>query len=194
MTLVAALTCVSAFSSFGWGILYFFEKPSGLTWRAASVAVLGLFFGGWHLHAIATSTMSWWQVAMGMAAQLASAAIFWSAVRACRRHRLTAIFETDVPVRLVQDGPYRHVRHPFYASYTIFWLGGWVASGSDVALLSLAVMGAIYATGAREEERKFMRSPLAERYAAYQQRVGRWLPKLAFGGRYWPVTERSFPR
>ena len=181
MNIVAALTCVSAFSSFGWGILYFFAKPSGVTWQAAAVAVLGLFFGGWHIQAITISTMAPWRIAVGIIAHLVSATIFWSAVHACRAHRLTAIFEGDLPVRLVQNGPYRRVRHPIYAAYTVFWLGGWVASGSLVTLLSVVVMGAIYAAGAREEERKFMRSALAEEYSAYRQRVGRWLPRLSLG-------------
>jgi protein-S-isoprenylcysteine O-methyltransferase Ste14 len=177
MNIVAAFTCASAFSSFGWGILYFFAKPSGRTWRAAAVALLGLFFGGCQMYAIATSTLHPWRVAVGVFAHLASTTIFWSAVWTCRRHRLTAIFETDLPVELVDNGPYRCVRHPIYAAYTIFWLGGWVASGSSVTLLSVVVMTAIYAVGARAEERKFMRSPLAAQYAAYQQRVGRWFPK-----------------
>ena len=89
-----------------------------------------------------------------------------------------AIFEADLPVRLVQSGPYAYVRHPFYSAYTIFWLGGWVASGSMVALLSVPVMLGIYVQGAREEERKFSRSSFAGEYADYRRRVGAWLPHV----------------
>ena len=177
MHTAAAVVCLAAFSSFGWGVVRFFVKPAGPSGRAVVTAVLGLFFGGWHLYAIATATTAGWRVAVGMAAQAASAMLFWSAVRACRSEPLTAIFEADVPVRLVQAGPYAYLRHPFYAAYSVFWLGGWIASGSLVALASLPVMLAIYVHGAREEERKFARSSLAAEYVSYRRRVGVWLPR-----------------
>jgi len=174
----ATLTCIIVFSSFGWGVLRFFVKPGGPRWQAVITAALGLFFGAWHMLAISTSTTDAWRVALGMAAHVASIALFWSAVRACESRPLTAIFEADLPVRLVRGGPYAYVRHPFYCAYAIFWFGGWVASGSPVALVSIPVMVGIYVHGAREEERKFSRSPLAQQYADYRQRVGAWLPRL----------------
>jgi protein-S-isoprenylcysteine O-methyltransferase Ste14 len=177
MYLLATSTCLAALASFAWGMFCFFSKPSALTWRAGAVAVLGTFFGSWHVHAIAAATVFPWFTATGVVAHLVSIGIFWSAMRACRSHRPTAIFEADMPVCLLETGPYRYVRHPFYSAYTIFWLGGWVASGSGVALLSLVVMAAIYGLGARQEEHKFMRSPLAPRYAMYRRRVG-WWPRV----------------
>jgi protein-S-isoprenylcysteine O-methyltransferase Ste14 len=177
MYLAATLTCVAAFSSFGWGVLRFFVKPAGPTARAVVTAALGLFFGAWHMFAIATAATDGWRIALGIAAHAVSGLLFWGAVRACRSRPLTAIFEADLPVRLVESGPYAYVRHPFYTAYTIFWLGGWVASGSIVTLVSVPVMVGIYVYGAREEERKFSRSPVAAEYADYRRRVGAWLPR-----------------
>ena len=177
MNVAVTLTCIAAFSSFSWGVLRFFLKPAGPSWRAIVTAALGLFFGGWHMVAIATSTVEPWRMAIGMVAHIVAGAVFWAAVRACEAQPLTAIFEADLPRRLVHTGPYAHVRHPFYSAYTIFWLGGWIASGSLVALISVVVMLVIYVQGAREEERKFARSTLAEEYAAYRERVGAWLPR-----------------
>jgi protein-S-isoprenylcysteine O-methyltransferase Ste14 len=177
MTIAATLTCAAAFSSFGWGVLRFFVKPAGPTPRAVVTAALGLFFGAWHLFAIATATTDAWRLMLGIAAHAVSGLLFWSAVRACRSLPLTAIFEADLPVRLVETGPYAYVRHPFYTAYTIFWLGGWVASGSIVTLISVPVMLGIYVHGAREEERKFARSSIAGEYADYRRRVGAWLPR-----------------
>jgi protein-S-isoprenylcysteine O-methyltransferase Ste14 len=175
--IVATLTCIATLTSFGWGVLRFFVKPAGPTWRAVMTAALGLFFGAWQVLAIGTSTTDAWRVALGMAAHTASSLLFWAAVHACKSQPLTAIFEPDLPLRIVQAGPYAYVRHPFYSAYTIFWFGGWVASGSLVALLSVAVMLGIYVHGAKEEERKFSRSPLATEYTGYRQRVGAWLPR-----------------
>ena len=178
MHLASALTCLTAFSSFSWGAVRFFTKPSGLTRRAGATASLGVFFAGWHVYAIATAATSPWRAALGMIAHALAAAIFWTAVRACQSQPLTAIFEDDLPVRLVRRGPYAYVRHPFYTAYTIFWLGGWVASDSLVTLLSVAAMLAIYVRGAMEEERKFSRSALAREYAAYRTRVRAWRPAV----------------
>ena len=181
MFIVATLTCMATLTSFGWAVLRFFVKPAGPTWRAVMTAALGLFFGAWHVVAIATATTEVWRVALGMTAHAAASLLFWTAVRACRSQPLTAIFEPDLPLRVVEDGPFAYLRHPFYSAYTIFWLGGWVASGSLVALCSVAVMLGIYVHGAREEERKFSRSPVAAEYADYRQRVGAWLPRRRVG-------------
>jgi protein-S-isoprenylcysteine O-methyltransferase Ste14 len=174
----ATFTCIVAFSSFAWGVLRFFVKAAGPTWRAVITAALGLFFGVWHMFAIAASTADLWRVVLGMAAHLLSSALFWSTVRACRSRPLSAIFEADLPVHLVHAGPYAYVRHPFYSAYTMFWFGGCVATDSLVALLSVPVMIGIYVHGAREEERKFLRSSLAREYVDYRRRVGAWVPRL----------------
>jgi protein-S-isoprenylcysteine O-methyltransferase Ste14 len=173
---IASTTCLATFASFGWGVLYFFEKPAGVSVRAVMVAVFGLFFGLWDAHAVWVAGSAPWLVVAGVAVNLMSAAIFWSAVRACGPRHLSAIFETDAPTFLVQRGPYQVVRHPFYASYTLFWIAGWIASGSYVALLGVAIMVGYYLQGMREEELKFARSPLAAEYAAYRRRVGALVP------------------
>jgi len=177
MSIAAAIVCLSAFASFGWGVLSFFKKPAGPSRRAMMTAALGVFFGVWQIYEMATATSEAWRVVIGIAAHAASAWLFWSAVKACQSG-LTAIFEADLPIRLVDGGPYAYVRHPFYCSYAIFWLAGWITSGSVVGLLSVLVMAGIYVEGAIEEERKFARSALATRYADYRQRVGACLPRL----------------
>lgn len=183
MYAAATFVCVAVFSSFSWGVLRFFVKPAGQP-RSLVTAALGLSFGVWHAFAIATAATAAWRVALGMAAQMASAALFWSAVRACRSRPLTAIFTPDLPVHVLTVGPYAYVRHPFYVAYTLFWVAGWVMSDSVVALLSVPVMVWIYVEGAREEERKFSRSSLAREYADYRRRVGAWLPRPIRGAGY----------
>jgi protein-S-isoprenylcysteine O-methyltransferase Ste14 len=176
MSFAATLTCLAAFSSFGWGVIRFFTRPSGLTWRAGVVAVLGLLLAGWDLQAIWRSQAGPWMIGAAIVAHVVSMVIFWSAVRACGVQRLSAIFDTDTPVHLVRRGPYRLVRHPFYISYTIFWLAGWLGSGSLVALVGAVAMAGWYLLAIREEERKFAASPLAGEYAEYRRRAGLMWP------------------
>lgn len=178
MNAIALLVWVSAFSSFGWGMLRFFRKPSGLTWRTAFVAVLGLIFGVWHFFAIATSTLDPLRLCIGIVLLSIATTLFWCTVRACGSRRLTAIFENDVPFQLVRRGPYRYIRHPFYASYTMFWLAGWIASDSILALISAGIMLGFYLDAGRKEERKFSSSMLATEYDEYRRHAGLMIPKL----------------
>lgn len=191
MHLTAVLSCLAAFASFSWGVTRFFRKPSGPTAGALAVAILGLGFTVWNVAALARSTAGPALSGMAIAGFLLSTVLFWSAIRACRSTRLTAIFETDVPVQLVRRGPYRWMRHPFYTSYTLFWFACWAGSGSIVSLLAALVMLAFYVQGAREEERKFAASPLAAEYEVYRRRTGLFAPRGARSSRRAAATVRS---
>jgi protein-S-isoprenylcysteine O-methyltransferase Ste14 len=70
------------------------------------------------------------------------------------------------------------VRHPFYASYLLTWLGGAIVSEQGWLFLAPLVMGAIYEHSARAEKAKFLRSALAGEYRRYMQRTGRFLPRI----------------
>ena len=170
MHAAAVITSLAAFASFGWGVLRFFRKPSGPSPRALAVAGFGLGFSVWNIVALAHASAAPIFAGAGIAGHVLATLLFWGAIRACQGRPLTAIFETDQPVHLVRRGPYRWMRHPFYTSYTIFWFSGWIASGSTVSLLAALTMLAFYVQGAREEERKFAASPLAQEYAAYRRR------------------------
>ena len=61
--------------------------------------------------------------AFGLAICLASMWLFYAAIRASREARLKMAFDVENPHGLVTTGPYRYLRHPFYTSYLIFWVG-----------------------------------------------------------------------
>lgn len=119
----------------------------------------------------------WAQVA-GFALQLAGGALFAAAIQASRNARLQFAFTPEKPHGLVETGPYRFVRHPFYVSYIIFWTGWGLATWSIYALISLVILIGLYVAAARDEELKFAQTPLAEAYAAYRRRAGFFWPRL----------------
>jgi protein-S-isoprenylcysteine O-methyltransferase Ste14 len=122
-----------------------------------------------------------WPPAMlaGLVLQLASLWLFWRAIAASRAARLRLAFDPALPGGVVRDGPYRVVRHPFYTSYMLFWIGWSIATWSIWSLPPLLVILAIYVFAARGEEGRFARSPFADEYAAYRQRVGMFWPRLS---------------
>jgi protein-S-isoprenylcysteine O-methyltransferase Ste14 len=86
--------------------------------------------------------------------------------------------------RIIQDGPYRWIRHPSYAGAWLTFvascvlLGSWVAAG-----LAAATLAAAFARRIRCEERL-----MAERcpgYQAYAARTGALLPRV------WPARRPS---
>lgn len=164
-------------ASFGWGMRVFFAQPSGYTSGMKAITACGYAFAVLHLGAIllarSVSRERFWSAAMIYAAGLA---LYWWAIAANRKFRLSAAFSDDVPIHLVENGPYRLVRHPFYCSYLLVWSAGVIGSGRLWLLVTVGVMLAIYLRAAYLEERKFARCPLANEYEAFRRRTGLLIP------------------
>jgi protein-S-isoprenylcysteine O-methyltransferase Ste14 len=127
------------------------------------------------------------------AAQYAGAAlyvvaflVFWWTVPYARAWRLKVAFMPNTPESIIVDGPYRFVRHPFYASYLAFWLAGVLASQHWELLVTVAVMGGFYARAIRIEEQAFLDGPLSEPYRAYRASTGAIIPGLGWQRRSSP--------
>jgi protein-S-isoprenylcysteine O-methyltransferase Ste14 len=90
----------------------------------------------------------------------------------------------EVPAAVCRNGPYKFVRHPFYLSYAIAFLGVAAAFPSlateCVCLLNIG----LFLYMAFDDERVLLLSPLAADYQAYRLRTGMLLPRL--GSTYAP--------
>ena len=86
------------------------------------------------------------------------------------------IASTDTPKFICTDGPYRWIRHPFYASYLLTLVSTAVLFPSLVTIIGTAVAILGFNRSAKFEEDKFEDSPLASEYRAYMTRTGRFLP------------------
>ncbi len=114
----------------------------------------------------------------GIVLMASSYLLFWSAIQASRAVTLLLAFDPGNPLSFISSGPYRHVRHPFYVSYAIFW-GGWaIAVWSVWALLPFLIMLSVYVGAARDEERKFALTGMAADYADYRRRTGFFFPRF----------------
>jgi protein-S-isoprenylcysteine O-methyltransferase Ste14 len=79
--------------------------------------------------------------------------------------------------RLVQDGPLGIVRHPYYVSYVLILVGLSLALATLwPLLLALCVVIGMGPTANAEEAQ--LTALFGEEYQQYQQRVGRFFPKL----------------
>lgn len=107
---------------------------------------------------------------------LLAALLFQSALRATRNRSLSLAFSRATPPTLVITGPYRHVRHPLYSAYILFWCSCALLAGTVVVALLVAAIAALYVVAARMEEMDIMRSKLAPEYSSYRAATGMLLP------------------
>jgi protein-S-isoprenylcysteine O-methyltransferase Ste14 len=69
-------------------------------------------------------------------------------------------------------GPYAYMRHPFYTSYLLAFVGMIIATPTPIAAAVFALNVALFVYMALDDERTLASSPLATAYAAYKARTG----------------------
>lgn len=175
--IILAALLVVCLASFGWGMRSFFAQPSGYTPGMKVITACGYAFAALHLGAIlmarGVSSEQFWLAALIYSMGFA---LYWWTIAANRKRHLSAVFSGDLPTHLVENGPYRLIRHPFYCSYLLVWSAGVIGSGRLWLLATVAVMLAIYLRAAYAEERKFARCALADEYEAFRRRTGLLIP------------------
>ena len=175
--LVTALLLLTCLLSFAWAMRNFFVQPAGTTAGMKMISASGTVFAVLHFVAILLSNnMTTERGCVGALLYVWSLSLFWWAIRTNSAARLSAAFSPDVPVHLVEDGPYRLIRHPFYCAYVLAWSAGPIATARWWLLPTAMVMALIYWRAARVEEEKFSRSSLADNYQQYRARTALLVP------------------
>ena len=86
-----------------------------------------------------------------------------------------------LPTSLVMDGAFRYVRHPLYFGCVLVYFGPAVATASLVSLAFLGVIIFFYDFIATYEE-NLLEKMFGDSYLTYQQKTGKWLPKIRWNG------------
>lgn len=176
VNLALLLTGSLCFVAFSWGVKGHFRAagamPAGM--RVISVLSLAGFLWFCARLAIGEPPRDWPLAALLFCLSLA---VFVWAIQATRSTPPTLAFAADRPSFLMRHGPYRHVRHPFYLSYLLFWAGtGFSGPGLVPWMVPLAML-VVYTEAASREEQKFAESDLARAYDAYRATTGMFLPR-----------------
>lgn len=178
MNVVLFATMLLAHGVMLWlGAFFFRRDPSRQRASFVAIGSLGLGLTVANLALVAVHPPSPWVAAIGLCAYATAIVLMLAARAAHRQQAPDYILSPSTPRRLVEAGPYRWVRHPFYLAYAIVWTAGavmvggqWLVTAGSVALVVLLV------TAAAREEAQFAISPMAAEYRRYQQRTGRLLP------------------
>ncbi len=79
--------------------------------------------------------------------------------------------------RLIQEGPYKIIRHPLYVSYILILIGlSFILLLFWLLIPTLCITIGIYPTAKAEEA--LLIEQFGEEYLAYQQKVGMLIPKF----------------
>lgn len=172
----AGALSVTCFVSFSWAIAKLFVPPPHMCSQMKVLGFAGVFFSVAQLAMVARARPVPWRMASAPVLYVVALGLFWWAVAHAARAQLNLAFTNATPVTLLVDGPYAYIRHPFYASYLLYWVAG--AFVSNWLWASVCVMGCFYFAAIHQEEDGFRVSHLAASYEAYRRRTGAVFPRL----------------
>ena len=153
--------------------------------RASGLAIglsiwLAIFAGYWSADAVRSLAIPWHRTflfAIGIFLMLVGVAFRWYSIRVLGKY-----FTRQVAIQpgqtVVENGPYRLIRHPSYsgALITIFGLGlaftNWL---SLIVVMGIAFIGYSYRVSVEE---KILVDALGESYRQYMERTKRFVPFL----------------
>lgn len=121
-------------------------------------------------------------VGIAIAMYTISVLLFLAAIESAKRTRLQRSFvDHPLPDRLITDGPYRWVRHPFNAGYLLGALAAPVGIDSLWMWLIALPLIAMTVAAAMREERVWLESAHGDEYRAYRRRTGMFAPFIGRG-------------
>ncbi len=176
--LLLALLCDA---SFIWASVRCFRRGAGGLLVAQRRALIGSYATA-VLHVLAilyANHGSFYHYAAGASLYVLGLMLFWSTVAATSDQSLDLFFSGEVPNTLLEHGPYRAIRHPFYTAYILVWVAGAIMTYQAWLLPTVALNIVLYMWAARQEEAGFQLTPFAERHRGYCRRVGMFWPRLA---------------
>ena len=106
-------------------------------------------------------------------------ALFIWAARHSQKKNLSLAFDEETKINeIIMSGPWKYVRHPFYASYVLFWTGCALGTTHPTSVVVAVSLLFIYVYSAVREERALTESRYGDRYLEYRKNAGFFLPKL----------------
>ncbi len=170
---------VLLFSGFIWALAGRFVKAYEVKrWELQFIKVSGIAFVISHLTAALLHPVPDLALAIiGTILLLASFGLFFWTLKSFKQPPAVA-FADAIIAPLNTSGPYRFIRHPFYTSYLMAWLGGTFATGCWWLILTFLSMCVIYWKAASEEERQWLSGKNEQAYRSYMQKTGKFFIKL----------------
>lgn len=167
------------FSIFIIGALSLFSRPKDGQQVRTSNSIFILSMMGLTAYGLITSDyLSLINGVLGLGCLSISLILFFWTAHTHRGEKLSPLNSLDLPTHLVQRGAYRYIRHPFYTSYVLSFLGGAILANSLWLMLGVLGIFYMYVEAADQEEEKFATSSLSGIYEKYKTQTGKFFPKI----------------
>jgi len=148
--------------------------PFLLCFASATAAMLGYFLP---ISGIG-SDVTWYVQMASVVFNVASIALISFALGS---HRIPIALwhqNNDAPKNIVTWGAYGHIRHPFYASFLLFFVGGLLFCPTIFTLAALIYGFIILNLTAAREEKRLSSSEFGPEYVDYIGKTGRFIPRF----------------
>jgi protein-S-isoprenylcysteine O-methyltransferase Ste14 len=155
------------------GIWHFGGGHQSGTWLVSTSSVLGFILAIYAIWSI--DNIHAWAV-LGVALQSASLFLFGWSIGTSGKRNLGLALNDNSSKRLITEGPYKWVRHPFYTSYILFWVANIAIASSLFTLFPAIFLISIYLHASRSEDRVLAKL-FADEYPTWHKRTGAFFPK-----------------
>jgi protein-S-isoprenylcysteine O-methyltransferase Ste14 len=176
-TVLTIISTAVAFVSFAWGVRGHFQVEGRLPPAMQALSAFSLLAFASFLWIIVRHGVPPGRAMATVVLATAATGLFWWAVSTTRTRPPAVAHQPGTPTMVHDAGPYALVRHPFYLSYSMLWLGTALAADGLQWVFALVLIGWYYVT-ARAEEERFEASAIAGPYARYKARTGMIIPKI----------------
>lgn len=177
-SLLAAVVLFN-FVSFWWSVIGVFKKVSEqnlLYYRLLQINSFVLWVS--LVYSVLQSHLRIEIYAICLFVQIICSVLFWKHTKLVKQNNFSIVFSHDKPQALIRNGFYKYVRHPFYSIYFITYATLAIATFDITSIVLTLSIGVLYYKAAKQEEKKFEQSALADRYQEYKAEVGMFFPKM----------------
>ena len=158
------------------GVFRSYSSMNQLAYSVLKMTSVFTWFVNFYALAIHIGRLSVIGIYICLVLQVAAFILFQTCRRIIRYRGLTIVFSKDQASHLLEVGPYKFIRHPFYLTYLISYFSISFLTFEPLSFLMSFIMLGVYIYAALFEERKFMQGELRERYIQYQSRTGMFFP------------------
>lgn len=109
---------------------------------------------------------------------LISLLVYWLSVKSLNGYKLAVIHGNIDNNKIFSEGVYKYIRHPFYTSYLICYVGVGLCLPSPLIILLSVLLLVVYGYAAYSEEKGFLEGELRHKYIKYKESTGMFLPKF----------------
>ena len=122
-----------------------------------------------------TESVSIWVVILACLVYIGALLLFWWGISTAKS--LNFAFG-EFTGQVVTSGPFRYIRHPFYASYALIWLTSALLFNSTLLWITLVYLVLFYWSSATSEEKSILNSKSADKYRTYCKETNRFIPRI----------------